>query len=262
MSYVIVCTAALLTSGLTLFSGFGLGTILMPVFALFFPVEVAVAATAIVHAANNVFKAIMLGRDADYRVLFKFALPAAVAAIGGAFLLGHLSQMAQVTQYRIASHDVAVTWVKLVMSVLIVGFAVIELSPRTDELAFDERLVPLGGLISGFFGGLSGHQGALRAAFLIRTCMTKEAFIATGVLAAIIVDVSRMIVYGATFFAADYEMLKAQGVLGLVAAGTVSAFTGAFTGKRLLKKITLRAVQTVVGVMLIALGVAMGIGLV
>jgi hypothetical protein len=262
MSYVIVCTTALLTSGLTLFSGFGLGTILMPVFALFFPVEVAVAATAMVHAANNVFKAILLGRDADYRVLFKFALPAAVAAIGGAFLLGHLSQMAPVTQYRIAGHDLTVTWVKLVMSALIVGFAVIELSPRTDELAFDERLVPFGGLISGFFGGLSGHQGALRAAFLIRTRMTKEAFIATGVLAAIIVDVSRMIVYGATFFAADYGTLKAQGVLGLVAAGTVSAFIGAFIGKRLLKKITLRAVQTVVGVMLIALGVAMGIGLV
>jgi uncharacterized membrane protein YfcA len=262
MSYVIVCTAALLTSGLTLFSGFGLGTILMPVFALFFPVEVAVASTAMVHAANNVFKAVLLGRHADYRVLFKFALPAAVAAIGGALLLGYMSQMAPVTQYHIAGHDATVTWVKLVVSVLIVGFAVIELSPRTDALAFDERLVPFGGLISGFFGGLSGHQGALRSAFLIRTCMTKEAFIATGVLAAIIVDVSRMIVYGSTFFASDYETLKAQGGLGLVAAGTVSAFIGAFIGKRLLKKITLRAVQTVVGAMLIALGVAMGIGLV
>ena len=35
MELLIVCTAALVASGLTLFSGFGLGTLLMPVFALF-----------------------------------------------------------------------------------------------------------------------------------------------------------------------------------------------------------------------------------
>ncbi len=34
MEYVIVCTVALFASGLTLFSGFGLGTILMPVLAV------------------------------------------------------------------------------------------------------------------------------------------------------------------------------------------------------------------------------------
>lgn len=36
-SFVIVGVASLVTAGLTLYSGFGLGTLLMPVFALFFP---------------------------------------------------------------------------------------------------------------------------------------------------------------------------------------------------------------------------------
>jgi len=49
VEYVIICLAAFLASALTFFSGFGLGTILMPVFALFFPVEVAIGLTAIVH---------------------------------------------------------------------------------------------------------------------------------------------------------------------------------------------------------------------
>jgi len=62
MSYIIICATALLVSGLTLFSGFGLGTILMPAFALFFPIEMAVAATAVVHGASNIFKIIMVGR--------------------------------------------------------------------------------------------------------------------------------------------------------------------------------------------------------
>jgi uncharacterized membrane protein YfcA len=42
VDYLVVCFVALLVSALTLFSGFGLGTVLMPAFALFFPVPVAV----------------------------------------------------------------------------------------------------------------------------------------------------------------------------------------------------------------------------
>ena len=82
MEYLIVCLAALFASGLTLFSGFGLGTILTPVFALFFPVTTAVAMTAIVHLANNLFKIGLVGRDADWPVVLRFGLPAALAAGG------------------------------------------------------------------------------------------------------------------------------------------------------------------------------------
>jgi len=68
-AYLIVSLAALLAAGLTMYSGFGLGTLLLPVFALFFPAEVAVVATALVHGANNVFKASLLGRFADRAVV-------------------------------------------------------------------------------------------------------------------------------------------------------------------------------------------------
>ena len=51
-AHLAVALAALFAAGLTLYSGFGLGTLLLPVFALFYPVEVAVAATAMVHGAN------------------------------------------------------------------------------------------------------------------------------------------------------------------------------------------------------------------
>lgn len=56
MDYLIISAVAFVVSGVTLFSGFGLGTVLMPTFALFFPLPVAIAATAVVHLANNVFK--------------------------------------------------------------------------------------------------------------------------------------------------------------------------------------------------------------
>ena len=63
LPFLVVGLCAFLVSGLTLFSGFGLGTLLMPVFALFFPVPVAVASTALVHVANNLFKLGLLRRN-------------------------------------------------------------------------------------------------------------------------------------------------------------------------------------------------------
>ena len=63
MEYFVVCLVALMASCLTLFSGFGLGTVLMPALAIFFPVPIAVGATAIVHLANNLFKLLLkIGR--------------------------------------------------------------------------------------------------------------------------------------------------------------------------------------------------------
>lgn len=44
LKYVLITLIALVVSGLTLFSGFGLGTVLMPAFAVFFPVPTAIAA--------------------------------------------------------------------------------------------------------------------------------------------------------------------------------------------------------------------------
>ena len=91
MMYLIVSVVSFLVAGLTFFSGFGLGTLLMPVFAVFFTVQIAVAATAIVHLANNIFKVVLIGKKADKRTVLLFGLPAALAAIAGALLLGYLS---------------------------------------------------------------------------------------------------------------------------------------------------------------------------
>jgi hypothetical protein len=60
VKYFVICSSAFLASGLTLFSGFGLGTLLLPVMVLFFPIDLAIALTAVVHALNNLFKCWLL----------------------------------------------------------------------------------------------------------------------------------------------------------------------------------------------------------
>lgn len=262
MSYLIICAVAFLVSGLTLFSGFGLGTLLMPAFALFFPIEIAVAATAMVHLANNIFKVALVGKKADLSIVLKFALPAAILAVAGALLLNYFSTVQPVAQYTLGGRTCRVTVVKLLIAALVMFFSFVELTPKFEKLAFDKKFIPLGGALSGFFGGLSGHQGALRTAFLIRTGLEKEVFIGTMVVSAVVVDISRLIVYGLTFFSRDFMILKSQGGLELVVAGSLAAFIGSFIGSRLLKKITMRTIQTIVGVMLFLLSLAIGAGII
>jgi hypothetical protein len=257
LEYIFICLAALLASGLTLFSGFGLGTLLLPVMALFFPVDLAIALTAVVHALNNLFKCWLLGRYADRAVVLKFGLPAILAALMGAWTLLYLSDLPPLLAYQVWGREAQVMPVKLVVAILMVIFALFELAPRRAPFALTPRYLPLGGVVSGFFGGLSGHQGALRSAFLIRAGLTKESFIATGVVISVMVDLPRIVMYGAT--------LPGLGLGGnhlLLAAAVLAAFGGAWLGNRWLAKVTLRLVQLLVALMLLAIAAALGSGLI
>lgn len=256
MKYLLICSAAFLTSGLTLFSGFGLGTLLLPVFAIFFSMEVAVGLTAVVHFLNNLFKLALVGRHADRQVVWRLGAPAILASFLGAWLLVWLADTAPLAHYQAFGRDMYVTPVKLAVGVLMILFALLEVVPGLEKLSFDRKYLPLGGLLTGFFGGVSGHQGALRSAFLVRCGLSKEAFIGTGVVVACLVDLARLGVYAAKFPAAELRVNAA-----LLTAASVSAFLGAWVGSRLIHKVTMRAVQWAVAMMLfvIAVGLASGI---
>jgi len=262
MSYVVICATALLVSGLTLFSGFGLGTILMPAFSLFFPIEVAVAATAVVHGANNIFKMIMVGRHADYGLVLRFGVPATIAALAGAAVLGYVAGFDPLTSYAVLSKTVVITPIKLIMGLLIFIFALFELLPALQDLRFDRKYLPLGGLLSGFFGGLSGHQGALRSAFLTKAGVSPQAFVGTNAFIGFMVDMARIAAYGALLFSARQSGSIDQGQWPLVLSGTFAAVAGVVFGKRFLHKITMKTIQSITGAFLLIIALALGSGLV
>lgn len=253
MIYVIICLAALIASGLTLFSGFGLGTILMPIFAVFFPLEVAIALTAIVHFLNNLFKLILVGKHTDREIALKFGLPAIAFAWLGARVLVSLSEMKPLVLYQLFDRSFEITPIKVVIALLLAFFSITELSPVLARISIDRKYIPMGGALSGFFGGLSGHQGALRSPFLLKSGLSRESYIATGVVIACLVDFTRLGVYGPHIFKAGDA-----GSLPLLAAAALSAFLGAFIGARMIKKVTMRFIQVLVAVML--LGIALGLG--
>ncbi len=257
MEYVVVSVVALLASGLTLFSGFGLGTLLLPAFLLFFPTELAVAMTAIVHFLNNIFKLLLLGKHANLQVVLRFGIPAILAAFAGAALLFLVSDLEPLASYSLNGRTFFITPIKLTMAILIAGFAVLEILPAARNREFDRKFLPLGGLLSGFFGGLSGHQGALRSAFLVRSGLSKESFIATGVVIACLIDVTRLSVYANHLAVGG---LRENSLLLVLAV--LSAFTGVFIGSKLLSKVTMKSLQLVVTTMLFLIAILLGFGLV
>lgn len=258
MDLLLVAVVALLVSTLTFFSGFGLGTLLLPAFALFMPVEWAVASTAVVHFANNVFKLALVGRHAEKKLLLMFVLPAAAFSFLGAALLVSISGLEPIHVYRLGEREYAITIIKLVVAVMMVLFVLFELAPGMNKISFPASLIPLGGALSGFAGGLSGHQGALRTAVLMRLGLSKEAFIGTGVVCAVAVDLVRLIVYGVSFFRVPLDGSASAG--GFILAGTIAAFAGTLIGNRLLKKITLTSLHIFIGIMILFFAVAMGAG--
>ncbi len=257
MMYLIVCLTAFFASALSLMSGFGLGTILLPAFALFFPLETAVAMTALVHMTNNIFKFILIRNRIDKNTVLRFAPTAILAAFVGAWVLTYLNDMPVIMTFSVADRIFEITPINITIGLLLIVFAFFELLPRFKKVEFDKKYLPLGGLLSGFFGGLSGHQGAMRSAFLSKTGLDKNTFISTGIVIALFIDITRLSIYGNHIL--NSELI---GNWRLITAGMLSAFVGAFTASRFIKKITFRHVQVIVGVMLILMGILIGVGVI
>ena len=254
----IVALVSLIAAALTLFSGFGLGSLLLPAFALLFPAQVAVAATAVVHLLNNLFKAALLGRHAVWRVVLVFALPGALTSFLGANLLVSLSRLDSLGSWELGQRSFAITPLGLTLGALILLFAVLELHPWGHRVALPPKYLPLGGALSGFLGGLSGHQGALRSAFLVRLGLEKRAYLGTSILCAVAIDVVRLGVYGLRIFSSE-GLSEAR---GSILVGTLAAFLGSYLGARMIGKTTMEGIRKLVGVLLVALGLALASGLI
>jgi len=255
---LLLCLLAFGAAGLTLFSGFGLATLLTPALVLLLPVESAVALVAVVHLLNNLFKLALLGRHADWGVAWRFGLPALPAALLGAWALQALGPVPPLVSYALWGAERQVLPQQLAVGLLMLLFAVWEVSPALARLQLPRRWLPLGGALSGFCGGLSGHQGALRAAFFARVGLSKEVLVATGVVVACGVDLIRLAVYGVGG-AAGFSALAAEWPRwGLV---VLAAWAGSYGASRLLPKVTIEGLQRLIAAGLLLIGLALCAGL-
>jgi uncharacterized protein len=159
MEIIIICLVAFAASLLTFFSGFGLGTLLMPIMAIFFPIELAIALTGIVHLLNNLFKLGLIGKHAVLRIILLFGVSGMFGALGGAYLLGKFLNWEPISSFTLFGRMFTIMPLNLIIGILLVLFAFLEFWPNAFSFSPKKSTLILGGTISGFFGGLSGTSG-------------------------------------------------------------------------------------------------------
>tara|TARA_B110000438_G_scaffold297031_1_gene342698 strand:+ start:4444 stop:5172 length:729 start_codon:yes stop_codon:yes gene_type:complete len=211
----LVAIGAFLAAALTVPAGFGLSTMLTPLVLLLMGPHEAVAVVAIVHGAHNAGKFAVLKEHVDFSSFRKYGVWLIMGAILGALLQN------QVPQDPLLA----------IIGIFLIVLPLLSMSEKWTGYSIPEANDRIGGFGSGFMGGLSGHQGALRAMFLTRRLPDKMAYAATASILALCVDASRIPVY----LAFRHEEIQPHLVLTCVLV--ISALLGVNIGKRWLKSL-------------------------
>lgn len=92
--------------------------------------------------------------------------------------------------------------------------------------------------------------------FLLKAGLSKDAFIATGIIIAVMVNLSRIVIYGL-----DITTQQKRLEWALIVVAMLSAFTGAYFSAKLFKKVTIHFVRIIVTILLVivSLGLISGV---
>lgn len=253
-AYAVIFFVTLGASVLTFFSGFGLGTILMPVLAFYVSIPAAIAITAIVHLFNNVFKGIVLFKHIHRKTFLLFALPALAGSLLGAWLLTHVKPNVFYSYtFNGQIHEVYIY--EFLVALLVLFILAVEWIP-SRYFSFSEKWLIPGGFITGFCGGFTGMQGAIRSSFLVQLNRNAAQYVATSTAISMLIDTVRIVMY-----AVGGVFVYAMGNEYLALAGIGGALIGVMAGKQLLKKITFGFIRIITTACIILFSLALGAGL-
>jgi uncharacterized membrane protein YfcA len=236
--YGLILLVAVLSGATATVVGFGIGSLLTPLLALRYGTSVAVAAVTIPHAVATVVRCWRLRADIDRRVLIRFGLLSAAGALAGALLYTRLGPTA----------------LTRILGGLLLLTAIAQLTGLSSRWKPRGVIVSVLGLVSGFFGGVAGNQGGLRAAALTAFKLSPTRFVATATAIGVMVDLARTPVY---LWSAGQSLIPLAVPIGLAVAGVL---VGTLLGERILLGLSPRRFGQVVGVAIGLLGLWLLLG--
>jgi uncharacterized protein len=234
MLFLILILVVSVVSGATAaIAGFGIGSLMTPLFATQLGVPLAVAAVSIPHAIATAVRAWRLRAAISWPVFRSFGVLSAVGGLAGALLYTRVGSRA----------------LEIILGMLLIATALAALSD------WMRRWKPRGvaahglGFLSGFFGGIAGNQGGLRAAALLTFALTPAAFVATSTAVGLAVDVARMPIY---VWRGGAELTTVMAPIGVA---TVGVLIGTILGERLLFGLSPERFRRIVGILIGVLGI-------
>lgn len=227
-----VLVVALLSGATASIVGFGIGSLLTPLIAVRYGMQTAVAVVALPHAAATALRCWRLRAAIDRSVLARFGMLSAAGGLAGALVYSQLGSTA----------------LARALGALLVLTSLAQLTRLAARWQPQGTLVGALGLASGFFGGIAGNQGGLRAAALTAFNLTPIAFVATSTATGLLVDAARTPVY---------LWRSGMSLVGLwvpLAVATIGVLAGTVAGERLLLGLSRETYSRVLAVAIGALG--------
>ena len=222
-----------LSGGTAAVIGFGIGSLLTPLLTLRLSPELAVAAVALPHLLATAVRLVRHAAAVDRPTFLRFGLLSACGGLIGALFQSTLS-------------GPTLLWA---LGVLLVATAAASLTGTFGGRRPATPVALILGLLSGFFGGLVGNQGGLRAAGLLAFDLPARSFLATSTAVALVVDLARTPIYLA-------RAGPALGSLVLpIAVAAAGCLVGTIWGERVLLRIGSVAYRRLVGAGVGAIGV-------
>jgi uncharacterized protein len=226
---VVISTVAGMVASVT---GFGIGSLLTPLFSLKMDTKLAVAAVSIPHVLATAIRFWMLRANLDRRLLLSFGVMSALGGFAGALL-----------------HSLAESIILSgVFGILLVFAGATGLTGVAEKMRFRGWLAWVAGALSGLLGGLVGNQGGIRSAAMLGFEVRRDAFVATATAIGLGVDGARMPVY---LVSEGSQMLSVWALIVLAAVGTVA---GTFLGRRVLTLMPEALFRRIVSAIILLLG--------
>jgi uncharacterized membrane protein YfcA len=236
MDHTLLLTLAGIVAGaIAAISGFGIGSILTPLLAVWMGTKLAVALVSIPHFIGTALRFAVIRQHVNRRVLWSFGITSAAGGLIGALL--HVWLRSVVLGY--------------VLGVLLVFAGITGITGLASRMKFGRTAAWIAGALSGMFGGLVGNQGGIRSAALLGFDLKRDEFVATATAIALLVDVFRMPVYAVTQFAQMAEQWE------MIVIATVGVVIGTLSGKWMLSRIPQNVFRMMVAGIVLALGVWM-----
>jgi uncharacterized protein len=212
--------------------GFGIGSLLTPVLLARMAPQEAVAAVALPHLLATAVRFVQHRRSVDRQVFLRFGLASAAGSLAGAWLQGRLAS----------------PLLTAALGALLLATGVVNATRGVRAFRPPRAVAVVLGVLSGFFGGLAGNQGGLRAAGLGAFDLAPRAFLATSTAVALIVDLARTPVY----------LLRGAGALvqlaPAIAVAAVGCLVGTVFGERILLGLPPERYRRIVGVAVALVG--------
>lgn len=230
---ILLFLLGILAGAVASITGFGIGSFLTPFLALRNGFGVAVAAVSIAHFLGSSLRFWLLRHAVNRRTLISFGL---LSAGGG--LLGGLLQA-----------QASGTILSVVFGCLVIFAGVSSLLHWANKAHVNGRFAWVVGVVSGFFGGLVGNQGGLRAIGLLSLNLKKTQLVATATAVAVIVDIFRVPVYIAIH---PHQLSSLTLEIALMSLGVIA---GTLLGAPLLRRLPEKYFRTFLAFTLIAVGI-------